>query len=329
MKDVLDPLRNIPLSVNTAYGDAFQPTQWPDTLAKVREAVHSGFRGHLMIGTKYVIPNECLDELRDVAPNCWIILAVTGLRETKRFSDLDYERFYFSLSERFPRTVVAVRPIIPGRNDRIDLLDPIIQMASRGARLLTFTGFRDPYVSGSQKHEDRGLFKAIRSRAHEVGVVARMKCACIVAEVTGEECAVHSTRMPGNLDTLRTLGYDLDEHSDRVELVGYRGASQITKGDLSFARLIARSSRLVANVSSPSEILQFRVDGLPELVCTSSFFDWARQTKCYLSCDYCFANLYRGLGIPLSEFGGNPVKIAEEFNRGLPGSVQGAGRGRS
>ncbi|MGV8083441.1 MAG: hypothetical protein AB2L09_07405 [Coriobacteriia bacterium] len=302
-------LLNIPLSINTAYGDAFQSNQWADTLHKVQDVAGSAFRGETMVGTKHPISREMLEQLAGIKDDLWIFIAVTGLGENVRFTLDRYAEFYRDVCDIFPKTVCAIRPVIPGRNNTMTVLGPILDMVASGAGLLTFGGYRDPSIKGSPKYNDEAFNQLMCRESEQRGIVVRDKCACIVSHVTKQPCRLHHDGMPQNLETLRSLGYDVISEADAIRIVGFNGSGTVSKGDLSFARLLIASSRIDMRSDSPSEIMQLRTtDGRP-LVCTSSFFDWARQVPCQLACDYCFADLSRGYGIPLTDFGDNPVRI--------------------
>lgn len=303
-------LNSLPLSLNTAYGDAFQANQLDDTLSKVADVAESGFGGVTMIGTKHPVGSWYLQKLASLKPDLWVFLAITNLGESRKYALDDYFLFYHELCQIFTNVVCAVRPIIPGRNDSIEHILPIIDVAASGARLLTYTGYRDPSVPGSPKAQFYELAQVIRSESENRGVFAAEKCACVLAHVSGSPCRVHSDGWPQSLEALGCLGYEWKVEGDSICLVGFEGSDFVSKGDLSFARLLTGSGRMEAKLSSPSEIMQMRGPNGEPLVATSSFFDWARQKACHLSCDYCFANTKKGYGILLDSFGVNPLSLA-------------------
>lgn len=306
-------LEQIPIAINSSYGDALQPNQWKNTLSKIEKLHNSGHKGEIMIGSKYIISKNQLDILSKNFPSIWLFYAITGLGESKIFSMQDYQKAYLSTCDKMKHVVCAIRPIIPDRNDKIEKLISIIEMVQKGRKLLTYTGYRDPEKPGSKKYNDPILFEEIENNCMIRDITVKTKCACIVAKVTNKLCVVHDFRkQPENLNLLSHLGYKFIVDEDKLILYANSSSKIITKGDLSFTRMIT-NYQTVSNNASPSEILSINLKNNKKLVCTSSWFNWAMQTKCEIGCDYCFANYNSKVRINLSDFGCSPVDILDEL----------------
>lgn len=304
----LDYLKEIPVGINPSYGDAFQPSQWNNTVDKLKTLTRSGHTGPIMIGSKYIITDAQLAELKNIKPDIWLFIALTGLNETKLFTYEQYEDYYLRASSCLTNVVCAIRPIIPNQNDMIDSLLPIIRLVKEGRKMLTFGGYRDPNTPGSPKYRNEGLFTQIKERCEEYGILCKEKCACMVSAVNGTDCWIHGKSAPAHLDLIEALGYDLITKDKIVEVTGYKGNEQVTKGDLSFIKMVSKSPLISGKLSSFSEILSFKINMTP-LVCTSSWFNWASQKYCEVNCNYCFANYKSKVRIDLDEFGCNPADL--------------------
>lgn len=304
----LDYLKEIPVGINPSYGDALQPSQWDNTIDKLKTLTRFGHRGPIMIGSKYIITDEQLAELKSINPNIWLFIALTGLNETKLFTFKQYEDYYLRASSCLTNVVCAMRPIIPNQNDSIEILLPIIRLVEKGRKMLTFGGYRNPDMPGSPKYRNENLFTQIKDKCNELDILCKEKCACMVSAVNGRECWIHGKLAPTHLDLIEALGYDLLTVDNNVEVIGYKGNNRITKGDLSFIKMICNSSLISGKPSSFSEILSFKLNTTP-LVCTSSWFNWANQQYCEVGCNYCFASYNSKVRIDLDEFGCNPTEI--------------------
>ena len=121
-------LANIPITINTHFGDPFQPTQWENTIYKLKYLVAQGYKGEIEVSTKWILTNEQIDQLYEINPDLWIICGITGMNEM--FGVTQEERFdhYLRVCKKFRKTLLNVRPLIPGRNDSMEVLTPIIEI---------------------------------------------------------------------------------------------------------------------------------------------------------------------------------------------------------
>ncbi len=261
-----------------------------------------------MIPTKYVITDNQLEIISKHFPKVWIFIAITGLNETKLFSLNDYLESYAKMCSKLDNVVCAVRPIVKGENDNMVTIAPILEAVKQGNKLLTYTGFRDPSLPGSEKYVDEALFDQIENYCMHNEIVVEQKCACIVARVTKQKCHIHNDGLPTNLDLIQALGYEIELESDRINILGFRGNGEITKGDYAFIQMITRSTPKKREYEF-SEILSIRLESDLRLVCTSSWFQWANQIACRVGCWYCFADFKSDVRINLPHFGCNPKDI--------------------
>ncbi len=128
----LDCLSEIPVSINGNYGDSLQPSQWQDTLSKLKSLKKSGHKANIMVPTKYVMNSEQMNIIKTEFPDVWIFFAITGLNESKLFSTEDYLRSYEKLCENLNNVVCSIRPIVKGMNDNMSTLLPILERVSKG-----------------------------------------------------------------------------------------------------------------------------------------------------------------------------------------------------
>ena len=280
-------LSNLPLTLNTHFGDPFQPDQWENTLEKIRYLKAQGYQGEIEVSTKWLITDEQIDELYAVNPDLWIICGITGINEVEGIPIQDRFDHYLRVCRKFPKTVVNVRPLIPGLNDSMSVLTPIIEVAARGRKLLKHGGYLDPSSFQNKKTNYDPLKREIHALCQKLGVNDGPRCACIVTDVTGKVNNTFEEAAPVNLDILQALGYDFEREDDWVRLTGYEGSGQVTKGDVSFARLIVEPSHVRNHWTDPHVYMQMKGPDGQTMVCTSSWLHWAREVDCMVNCFYC------------------------------------------
>lgn len=280
-------LENLPLTLNTHFGDPFQPNQWNNTIEKVRYLMEQGYKGEIEVSTKWIITEAQIEELHSINPNLWIMCGITGINEVDGITLEDRFDNYLRICKKFPRTVVNVRPLVPGINDSMEILKPIIEVASRGRKLLKHGGYLNPQSFKNKKTTYNELKQEIHELCVKLCVNDGPKCSSIVSSVTDRINSTFSDAVPSNLDVLKTLGYDFEIHGNEVVLKGYEGSSVVTKGDVSFAKLIVLSSRVANNWNDPHVYMQMKGPDGQVMVCTSSWLHWAREVECMVNCFYC------------------------------------------
>jgi hypothetical protein len=303
-------LQEIPVSINVTYGDAFIPSQWDNTLEKLSTLASCGHKGAVMIGSKYPITDAQLEKIKKINEDVWIFIAITGIDDCCVFSTKEYEEYYLRVSKHLKNVVCAIRPIIPHRNDNMETLLPLIQMVGKGRKMLTYGGYKDTQVIGNPQYRNELLFNSIEQECEKYSIICREKSVCLVCAVTDIDCFVHSKAAPINLDLIEALGYKFHMENGQLIVTGYKGSTHLSKGDISFIRMLSRSSLVSGNISSPFQILSLRINDKP-LVSTSSWFNWTRQTHCEVGCDFCSANYDSKLRLNLEEFGCNPTDLIE------------------
>ncbi len=280
-------LSNLPVSLNTHYGDPFQPDQWANTLDKVRYLKAQNFEGEMEVSTKWIITDEQIEELYAIAPDMWIICGVTGLNEMKGVSLEDRFDNYLRICRRFQKTIINLRPLIPGMNDNMETLKPIIETAAKGRKLLKHGGYLDPRSFDNKKTTYDALKKEIHAYCESLGVNDGPRCTCLVTDVTGRVCSTYAELAPSNLDVLEAIGYRFETEDGNVKLLGYENSDIVSKGDVAFARHIIQSSHILANYSDPRALMTMKGPDGQALICTSSWFHWAREVPCIVNCFYC------------------------------------------
>ena len=280
-------LSNIPLTLNTHFGDPFQPNQFGNTLEKLQYLKTQDYRGEIEVSTKWILTDAQIEELYDVCPELWITCGITGLNEGRGVSNEERFDHYLRVCAKFPKTILNIRPIIPGYNDSMEVLRPIIQVAARGRKLLKHGGYRDPMSLSNKKTKYDELKEQIHTYCGELGVNDGGRCSVIVSDVTGKVCSTYSESEPSNLDIVSALGFDYEVVSGGIQLTGFDGSGVVTKGDVSFVRLIIESSRIMNNWTDPHEYMQMKGPDGQTMVCTSSWFHWAREVPCMVDCFYC------------------------------------------
>ena len=312
-KKIRDCMADIPVTINTHFGDPFQPTQWDDTLYKIRYLKGQDYKGEIEVSTKWILNDSQIDELYAINPDMWIICGITGMDEMPGVTRESRYDNYLRICDKFRKTILNVRPIIPGRNDKIDILRPMIEIAAKGRKLLKHGGYRNPNVKGGGKTTYEDLKKEIHELCLSMGVNDGPRCTCLVSDVTGRVDSTYSENMPINLDVLEALGFRYVWEAGSIALTGFNNSDVITKGDVSFARLIIRSSKIKSNWSLPVESMQMKGPKGQMILCTSSWFHWAREVPCMVNCDYCHVRPGTPIFIESGDSGCSPLDLYQHL----------------
>lgn len=304
-------LSNLPITINTHFGDPFQPDQWEDTIYKLRYLKNQNYQGEIEVSTKWILTNEQIDTLYDINPDLWIFCGITGLNEKEGVTQEERFDNYLRICKRFKKTVVSVRPLIPGKNDSMEILTPIIETVAKGRGYLHHGGYRDPYNKDGGKTQYDELKGEIKKLCRKLGVDDAPRCTCIVSDVTGRICSTYDELAPANLDVLEALGFQFEIEDGYVSLTGYGNSNEVTRGDVSFARLVIQSSRIRHNWTDPHENMQMRGPAGQVMLCTSSWFHWAREVQCMVNCFYCHVRPGTPIHIQSGDSGCSPLDIYE------------------
>ena len=306
---IRDCMLDIPITINTHFGDPFQPTQWENTVYKLKYLKNQKYRGEIEVSTKWILSDNQINELYSINPDMWIICGITGMDEVPSITrDARYDN-YLRICKKFRKTILNVRPIIPGRNDSIDTLKPIIEIAAKGRKLLKHGGYLNPHIIGSSKTTYDDLKLEIHTLCLSMGVNDGPRCTSLVSDVTGRVDSTYSEDEPVNLDVLNALGFRYILEDGYIALTGFETSNEITKGDVSFARLIIRSSKIKSNWTIPVVNMQMKGPSKQMLFCTSSWFHWAREVPCMVNCDYCHVKPGTPIFIKSEDSGCSPLDL--------------------
>ena len=301
---------NLPITINTHFGDPFQPNQWEDTIYKLKYLKSQAYQGEIELSTKWILTNDQIDTLYEINPNIWIYCGITGLNEKEGVSIEDRFDNYLRICKKFKKTVVSVRPLIPGRNASMKILEPIIRTVAKGRRYLHHGGYRNPLEIDGKKTSYDGLKNEIRAFCQDVGVNDGPRCTCLVEDVTGKICSTYAKTEPINLDVLEAMGFHFVIEDGYVKLTGYNESNIITKGDVSFARLVIQSSLIADNWKDPQVYMQMRGPKGQMLLCTSSWFHWARELdECMVNCFYCHVRPGTPIHVQSGDSGCSPLDL--------------------
>ncbi|MDR1092188.1 MAG: hypothetical protein LBL79_14035 [Prevotella sp.] len=302
-------LANLPITINTTFGDPFQPNQWENTLNKFKYLKQQNYQGEVEVSTKWILSDEQIDVLYSVDPDIWIICGVTGLNEGKGVSLQDRFDNYLRICKRFKKTVLNIRPLIPGKNDSMTVLTPIIEVVAKGRGYLKHGGYLDPLDANSKKTNYDSLKNEIRSLCTKLRINDAPRCSCIVTDVTGKINSTFEESDPKNLDVLEALGFNFETDNGYVKLTGFRNSGKVTKGDVSFARLIIESSHILDNWTDSHQYMQMKGPNGQTLVCTSSWFHWAREVECVINCYYCHVRPGTEIYFESGDSGCSPIDL--------------------
>lgn len=308
-KKIKDCMTDIPVTINTHFGDPFQPTQWDNTIYKLRYLNEQNYRGEIEVSTKWILSDSQIDELYAINPEIWIICGITGMDEVPGITrEVRYDN-YLRICAKFKKTILNIRPIIPSRNDKIEILQPIIEIASKGRKLLKHGGYLNPNILGSKKTTYDTLKNEIHELCLSLGVNDGPRCTSLVSNVTGRIDSTYSRNTPINLDVLEALGFRYIWEDENIALTGFENSNEVTKGDVSFARLIIKSSKIKSNWTLPVVNMQMKGPVGQMIFCTSSWFHWARELPCMVNCDYCHVKPGTPIFIESGDSGCSPLDL--------------------
>jgi len=295
-------LQDLPIAINGYLGDAL--IQWEDTIFKLESLYDSNHMGNIMVPTKKIMSATHIKVLSSHFKNIWIFFAITGLDELHKGSLKDYEKSYLQLCDHFKNVVCAIRPIIPGKNDKIEIIEPILKMVNHGNKLLMVGGYKDIYDKLLPQYRNETLFEYMRNYCLENGIKFKEKCIDIISDATNKEYLVSEVSQQ-NLKMASSLGYKFEQiNNSIIPLDNYNGC--LTKGDLNFVKLITHGKVTAASYLN-SQVISVKIRPGINLVCSSSWFHWAKQTSCPVKCFYCFADYKSLIRTELEEFGCNPA----------------------
>ena len=266
----------IPISVNSAFGDALTSSQIDDTCMKLNFLKqHNAAYGFC---TKAVPDQKILEKLQQVpiTSNLSIRYSLTGLDEGG-YSFEERLNAIKELKSIFGKVIIITRPLIYGRNTSKDNLLRLVKAASETSGLLITGGLHD---KTKRKQIDIDVRQQLTDLCKEYGVKYFHKSSCASAYITGKKCWVHNLHKPINVSVLDDLGYEYVIKDNRIIL------KYGTVGDLNFLRMITGSYVLCNQLTSGYNLLSFS-DKNCIFDVTSSWYSWSQNRRCQLNCDYC------------------------------------------
>ncbi|WP_349944467.1 hypothetical protein ABFV83_13175 [Lacrimispora sp. BS-2] len=270
--------RIIPVSINNAYGDPLTDIQIMDTYDKINKLYENNMR--MSLCTKAVPSKEVYEILKtlpsDLKKMMFFQYSLTALDEGG-YSFKEREEAIYRLYEILGQVTLMIRPVIPGKNDNIEDMTKIIQVASKTGRQVILGGIHD---ENKRKVLDEKFYEKVINLCQEYGVEYFNKTSCAAANQFQCDCWMHDLGTPINLEILDFLEYDYYIKNDRVVL------RQATTGDLNFVKIITKSKPYTERLLNNYNILSFKInDNILE--CTSSWFSWSNNISCKIACDYC------------------------------------------
>jgi len=285
-----------PISINCQLGDPFQKTQWEGTQKRLLELSASRHQGPVALITKSIVTDEQIWWLntytRDL--NLIVYFSITGLDERYPLATT-LEGFKRFSRDCHARAIVFIRPIIPGRNDKISVLRPIIETASdwsaRGA--VIFRGYKDIENDFQNVTLDEKFVEAFMwlCKANRVTVVGKSRD-------IPSMLAIHSlTQLPAMSEDMANSFFKLIGFDDSFKAEGStikvirKDVSGITRGDIHFMEMFTKLP-----VEKPKDpyrhnfaLLSKPLFGKTNIDATSSWLGWGENKPCMIGCPYCIA----------------------------------------
>ena len=286
-----DALPRLPVGVNCQFGDPFQPNQEPNTLAKLRALEAAGHQGAVALITKWAVSDSTLCEIAQLDLDLFLFYSITGLRESSLQTQEQTLLSYLSACRILPqqRVAIMVRPIIPGRNDNLPALAPILDAAQQGQGLLVARGFRD---RAWQLLTNQEFMNTLAQDSDRRGLRVFHRTVCLVNTVHATACRLHGSIVDEDgLAVSTALGYDIslqtDPATDRCSVIVSAGSERLSMGDVHFVQILTGAETSCSNPISSNQLTHVKGPGGIALDCSSSWFTYARVTPCQVACFYC------------------------------------------
>lgn len=278
-------LNNIPISINAQLGDPFQQSQWDDTREKLIRLENVGYRGSVALITKSVLTLEQLFFIKQSNLDLFVFFSITGLNENKGASFATIKENYLKTCATGKSVAVFIRPIIPGYNDNIATIKPIIDMAAEGNNVVIIRGYKDIFQLTADAFIEKDFLATLVRICKDKGVKVYDRTASYVASLRcnhflnyGEEKKAIGT------DLLQYLGYPVRMENGEVVLdANYES----TQGDLNFIRMVS-GQVIKRKMDKKDAVMTIKRHGIM-LDCSSSWFGWVRRIPCEINCWYCIA----------------------------------------
>jgi hypothetical protein len=284
-----------PICINAELGDPFQPTQWEGTRRRLLELVVTGHIGPVGLITKSIVSDEQIAWLNYYTRklNLTVFFSVTGL--TERYSletTLNGIKNFFEKSTSAKNTIF-IRPIIPGKNDDIEKLRPIIETASHSTTggTVIFRSYKDIETDDFKTTVlDKDFIEKFHKLcdSYNVSIIGRTKEYPMFLGWPSLFQWKQLTEDDAN-EFLKLIGYD-DILVIRDGLIRQKAEYDFSKGDLHFVEMFTKfESDPTIKRNMRKEALSRHVFGY-HLDATSSWLEWGENKPCMIGCPYCIAD---------------------------------------
>ena len=294
--DLQQRFKIAPISINCQLGDGFQPTQWSGTKRRLKDLQRTEHKGPVAIITKSIITESQIEWLRDNVTNLNLLIyfSITGL--TEKYGTHTILGNFIDVSTKCPnvKTVVFIRPIIPGQNDNIEILKPIIETAAKYAYngAIIYRGYKD--IENNNKNvklndtfiEDFENY-CLKCGARVYPKTRMLACDAGIPHIMNEEKLSES----GILDFLSITGYYTVFARREGKLVPINDKRRVTRGDIHFVEMFTGWSVDMgdAKYRDQRSILSIELFGKKNIDATSSWLGWGENKPCTIGCPYCIA----------------------------------------
>ena len=187
------------------------------------------------------------------------------------------------------RVAIVIRPIIPGQNDDLATLAPILDAAQRGQGLLIARGFRD---RSWQLLTNQDFMSTLAQESERRGLRVFQRTVCLVGAMHGTACRLHGNVIDeAGLAVSAAFGYDVslqtDPASDSRSVTVSAGTERLSMGDAHFVQILTGAEIHCDNPVSSNQLVHAKGPEGIALDCSSSWFTYARTTPCQVACFYC------------------------------------------
>lgn len=289
-----------PVSINCQQGDPFQKTQWENTKEKILEMNICKHKGPVAVITKSIITDEQIEWMNRYITdiNFFIYFSITGLQE-KYTLDVILERFKY-VSEHCAqnkriRPITFIRPIIPGKNDKVQMLKPIIETAAcySAGKAIIFRGYKDVENGETPVPLNPNFVEDFRKACSESGAVILNKSRELVA-FSGVDTVMADDPLSEEEtnEFLRFVGYDWMEVNSDGDIIRTNDR-RLTKGDIHFIQMFTKRKVIVPDINYESlrSLLSIDLFGKKNIDATSSWLGWGENRPCAIGCPYCIAHV--------------------------------------
>ncbi|MDO8646803.1 MAG: radical SAM protein [Candidatus Diapherotrites archaeon] len=271
-------------------GDPLQKDQWKNTLSKLISLEMSNHSGPVGLITKSLLTKTQLERLKKSPLDVWVFMSITGLNENKKTNFDKIRENYLKACSELKHVIVYLRPIIPNYNDNLKAINPIIDLAAKGQKLIVVRGYKDINLSNRPYLENKKLTARISKICGQKKVKMYERTVCAVSDFYKTPCPVHENLNPVNVEFIRKIGYPLHAVNGNLFPDPKLGGDSYpwTRGDKNFIKIICHNAPKLPKLNNLTLLSKTINDSFCD--CTSSWFGWTRQAPCTINCWYCIAS---------------------------------------